>query len=267
MIRRRAIAAVAILVAACSSTSPSPSGPVTVPAGLEPDHVLVAIDDASNWPGLGEVEDPRLITLTADGMLVVRMPNGARLPVAQTRLDRVALDTAWAAVVRSGTATNATFDLPGAYDVNTTTIRVDDGSRSTKLSIYALGGTPTEGAFDADEARLRGAAGNLVSELGLLAGSDAWTPPAVLLWIEEPGEGLMPRAAPWTPHVDLATAGAPVENQFFDRCVRIDGQAAVDVTDFVRGLPSDVRVEQAGRSYGIAVRPIYPDQLDDVQCP
>lgn len=97
-----------------------------------------------------------------------------------------------------------------------------------------------------------------------------WTPPALLLWWgpyeDFPGGAVAPRVS-WTPAVDLATAGAPAMTPVWSRCAVLVGAAASDVAGFTRAVPPGVVVEQAGLSYGIAVRPIYPDELGSVACP
>jgi hypothetical protein len=47
----------------------------------------------------------------------------------------------------------------------------------------------------------------------------------------------------------------------------LEGEAAADVAGFARGVPPGVVVEQGGLSYGIAVRPIYPDEVGTIACP
>ena len=258
------------LAASCAAPAPVPTAtaaPPKAPAGLDSDHVLLAIDDVSGWPGFEGVYDPRIATLTADGTLVTHMPNrGGHLPIATTKLDQAGLDAAWGAVQSSGTARDASFDLPGLFDASTTAIRVDDGTRATELSIYGLGSEAGDEPFSPEEAGLRRAATSLITQLQLLAGPEPWRPPAILLWSVDPDEeGTAPQAVPWSPPVDLATAGVAVDNPVYQRCVRLEGDVAGEVADFLRGLPGDALVEQAGTRYGVAVRPIYPDELGEFE--
>jgi len=58
-------------------------------------------------------------------------------------------------------------------------------------------------------------------------------------------------------------AATPVSS----RCAVLDGAVAADVAGFARGVPPGVVVEQAGISYGVTVRPIYPDEVSSVACP
>jgi hypothetical protein len=249
--------------------SPSPSIESAVPPGLGSDHVLLAIDEQSGWPAFDGTTNPRVATLTADGRLVVRVPStGNQLPIAARTLDAAALRDVWGLVAAAGVARDASFDLPGVFDASTTTFRVDDGDRSTTLSIYALGVRPTQPVEPA-EGMMRQAASALVSELQVLAGSDRWEPPALLLWwstAEAPAGGTV-RVVPWPADVDLATAGAPVERVPFDRCLRLDGTDAAAIAAQVGSLPTDALVEQRGQTYSIGVRPIHPDELGKVRCP
>lgn len=260
------VAAIPMLLAGCASTPTPPATPATVPAGLDPDHVLVSIADPTSWPGLAEVEDGRLLTLTADGTLVARGTDDARMAITTTRLDRDGLDRAWASVIASGAAVDAEYDLPGVFDRSTTFVRVDDGSRATELSIYALGEDAIEEPFSPEEQGRRTAAAGLISELRLLAGLEPWTPPALLLWWSPSGDPAAP-VVPWGASLDLATGGGPVDNPFYQRCVRLEGDQAAAVADMARRTASNVDVEQDGARYQFAVRPIYPDELDEVDCP
>jgi hypothetical protein len=241
-----------------------------LPAGLAPDHVLLSVEEQSGWPGSDGTFDPRLATLEADGRLIVRVPStGVHLPIAARTLDRASLEAAWGLVARSGVATDGSLDLPGLFDASTTAFRVDDGSRATSLSIYGLGSLPAAGTFRPAEGGLREAASGLLTALQLLAGSDPWRPPALLLWWAEdppPDEGAT-RVVAWTAPVALATAGRAVDRILFDRCLRLDGADAEQVGALVGSLPPDVLVEQDAHRYRIAVRPIYPDELDEVGCP
>ena len=79
--------------------------------------------------------------------------------------------------------------------------------------------------------------------------------------------GIEPRVVAWTPPVDLATAGAPVDNPVYARCALVEGSAAAAVAELTRTIPVDVAVEQAGSRYQVAVRPVYPDEVGSVACP
>ena len=94
--------------------------------------------------------------------------------------------------------------------------------------------------------------------------------PQLLLWWapyeDFPGGAVAPRV-PWTAAVDLAKSGGPAASPVWLECAVLDGEAAADVARFARGVPPAVVVEQAGISYAIAVRPIYPDEVGSVACP
>ena len=264
-------AVVMTLAASCAAPAPSPTAAPTAPDGLDPDHVLVSIEDLSGWPGFEGTYDPRVASLMADGTLITSDPaRNALLTTTSATLDPSELDAAWASVVGRGLAIDRTLELPGLFDASTTAIRTDDGTRSTTLSIYALGGGPTEGTFPPEEDLLRRNAEAAIAELRSVAGAEPWTPPALLLWwnhYAEAPSGLQPRLVAWTPPVDLASAGAPVDTPVYERCARLEGDQAAAVADLARTLPGDVVVEQDGTRYSFVVRPIYPDELGEVDCP
>jgi hypothetical protein len=272
VIRRFGVAAFAIVLAACApnpAPRPSPTPP-TAPTGLDPDHVLIAIEDISDWPGSEGTYDPRLATLTADGTLVARDPSrNVILPLVSTRLQGSALDGAWASVVGRGLAVDASLESPGLYDATTTTVRVDDGTRETALAIYGLGNDVAEGKIPPDERALRFSASAAIRELQARATGESWTPSALLLWwsiSEDAPSGAEPRVVEWTPPVDLAASGKVVRTPVFQRCARLEGEEAEAVAALASTIPGDVAVAQRGIRYAFTVRPIYPDEAG-VDCP
>ncbi len=264
--------AIALSLAGCEPAAPVPSVAPTAPDGLDPGRPLIVVDELGGPTSIPDTWDPRSATLYADGTLVASDPRGGRmLSTVSASLDGAALDEAWAAVAGTGLAVNRSLELPGLADAGTTRIRADDGARRTELLVYALGMDPAAGAtFPPDEIVLRTNASWAITRLRELAGNQPWTPPALLLWWgpyeDFPGGAVAPRL-PWTPAVDLATAGAPAATPVWSRCAVLDGPAAADVATFARAVPSGVVVEQAGLSYGVAVRPLYPDELGSVGCP
>ena len=268
--RIASLAAVSVLVVACSSAPPSPSAPPTLPTGLDAEHVLISVEDVSGWPGSDDTYDPRVATLTAGGTLVTSdLARNSLLTTMSAQLDRSSLEAAWAAVAGRGLAIDRSLELPGLFDASTTSIHLDDGARSTTLSIYALGGEAADGTFPPDQDLLRRNAVAALAELRSMAATDPWTPPALLLWwnrYAEAPSGMQPRLVEWTPAVDLATAGRKVDNPVYERCVRLDGADAAAVADLARTIPADVVVEQDRTRYAVVVRPIYPDEAG-VDCP
>ncbi len=274
---RRGIAAafaiaVAVSIAACAPVAPVPSVAPTAPEGLDPGRPLIIVDELGGPTSIPDTWDPRSATLYADGTLVASNPrSGTMLSTMSTGLAGAGLDEAWATVAGTGLAVDRSLELPGLADAGTTRIRTDDGTRRTELLVYALGLDPVDGAaFPLDELGLRANASWAIGRLRELAGVVPWAPPALLLWWgpyeDFPGGAVAPRVS-WTPAVDLATAGAPAATPVWSRCAAVDGAAAADVAGFARGVPPGVVVEQAGISYAIAVRPIYPDELGSVACP
>jgi hypothetical protein len=269
-------AALAICVALLGS-APVPPPPAsiapTAPSGLDAGRPLIVVDELGGPTSLPDTWDPRAATLYADGTLVASDPrSGTLLSTSVARLSGPALDEAWAAVAGTGLAVDRSLDLPGLSDAGTTRIRTDDGARRTELLVYALGLDPVEdgATFPPDEVVLRANASWAIGRLRELAGTEPWTPPALLLWWgpyeDYPGGAVAPRV-PWTPAVDLAMAGEPVASPVWSRCAVLEGATAADVAAFARGVPPGVVVEQAGTSYGVAIRPVYPDELGAVACP
>jgi hypothetical protein len=216
------------------------------------------------------------MTLTADGTLVLERGDvDAILGATATRLDPAGLEQAWSAILRSGVFVDGDLTLPGFARQTVTTATneflVDDGSRSTRLVIDDLG---SEAIFRGDppmpeaEMGLRAAATRLMDDLRALDGGEPWTPPALLLWwrSEAPADWDASIVS-WSPAIDLGRAGRSVEHPVWDRCARLDGDEAAGVARFAQILPIDHLVEQDGLRYVIDVRPIHPDEIDQVACP
>jgi hypothetical protein len=267
-----AAVAIAVSIVACAPVAPVPSTAPTAPEGLDPGRPLIVVDELGGPTSIPDTRDPRSATLYADGTLVASdARGGTMLSTVATGLVGAALDEAWATVAGTGLAVDRSLELPGLADAGTTRITADDGTRRTELLVYALGLDPVDGAtFPPDELVLRVNASWAVGRLRELAGAVPWAPPALLLWWgpyeDFPGGAVAPRVS-WTPAVDLATAGAPAATPVWSRCAVLEGEAAADVAGFARGVPPGVVVEQGGLSYGIAVRPIYPDEQGTVACP
>lgn len=263
-----------LLAAACAPAGPTPSPtPPAVPAGLDPGHALVVVEELGGPTFIMDTFDPRTVTLYADGTLIASDPGrNLMLSTVSTTLAPDALAEAWGTVVGSGLATNRLLELPGLFDAGTTQVTVDDGSAITRLQVYALGLDPVEGqaTFTPGDAALRANATRAINLLRGMAGREPYAPPALLLWsgrYEEAPSGLQPRLAAWTAPVDLLTAGvATPRNPIYARCVRLEGDDAAAVAALVSTLSPETIVEQAGTRYAIAVRPIYPDEGAAVTC-
>jgi hypothetical protein len=160
------------------------------PTGLADDHILLAIEYIVHDPVLDGVYDPRTVSLTADGSLVhERRDVDATLGTTVTKLDAAGLDRAWAAIRRSGVFADGKLDLQGFMSEHgphtSFDFRVDDGTRSTRLTIDSLGSEgvyPNDPPVPAGEMALRAAATRLLDTFRALRGEDPWTPPALLLW-------------------------------------------------------------------------------------
>jgi hypothetical protein len=271
------VAMAALLVlGACAGAGASrrPSDPI--PSGLPDDHILLAIDYLVDEPVLDGVYDPRLVNLTAAGTLVhERRDVDATFGTTVAKLDATALGSIWAAIGRSGVATDRDLELPGfmsQHGPHTATVfRVDDGTRSTRLRIASLGSEgvyPGDPPVPADELALRAAATQLKNELRAIQGEDPWTPPALLLWWrrELPGDWNA-TVVTWPLPLDLASAGHAIDHPVWSRCARLEGDDAAVVARFSHTLPIDHLVELAGARYALDVRAIHPDELAEVACP
>jgi hypothetical protein len=246
------------------------------PTGLADDHVLLAIDYIVHDPVLDGVYDPRVVSLTGDGSLVhERRDVDATLGTTVTKLDAAGLDRAWAAIRRSGVFADGKLDLPGFMSEHgphtSFDFRVDDGTRSTRLTIDSLGSEgvhPDDPPVPAGKMALRAAATQLLDAFRAMRGEDPWTPPALLLWwrTEVPGDWDAKIVA-WSLPVDLATAGHSIAHPVWDRCVRLDGGDAAAVARFAQTLPIDHLVELDGVRYAINIRAIHPDEINEVSCP
>jgi hypothetical protein len=97
----------------------------------------------------------------------------------------------------------------------------------------------------------------------------ALAPPALLVWWrpELPADANAQIVRWRTATIDLSKAGHSVEHPVWSRCVRLDGDQAAEVAGLARSLPIDHLVEQGGGRYGLVLRPIHEDEIDDVDCP
>lgn len=260
----------------CGDARGSMSPGDDTPTRLADDHILLAIDYIVDDPVLDGVYDPRSVSLTGDGSLVLeRRDLDAILGTTVTKLDAAGLERAWAAISRSGIFADGNLDLPGfpqaGEPATADVFRVDDGTRSTCLTIASLGsegihrGAPP---VPAAEMALRAGATQLKNDLRAMGGDERWTPPAVLLWwrTELPADWNA-RIVAWPLEIDLASAGHPNGHPVWDRCVRLDGNDAAAVARFAQSLPVDHLVDLAGARYAINIRPIHPDEIDEVECP
>jgi hypothetical protein len=251
------------------------------PTGLPDDHILVAIDYIVDEPFLTDVYDPRWANLTADGTLVYqRRDFNAILGTTVTKLDAAGLQEVWSAIIRSGVFMDGNLVLPGfpqkGAPATFFVFQVDDGTRSTRLTIANLGSEQVfTGEFPygpppipAAEMTLRTAASQLMDDLRAIRGEVSWTPPALLMWwrTEVPGDWDA-TILPWPLPIDLASAGHPIDHAVWDRCVRLDGDEATAVARFAQTLPIEHLVELDGVRYGIIIRAIHPDEIDQVACP
>lgn len=245
-----------------------------LPAGLPADHLLLAIDEVVSDPVLDGVYDPRLASLSVDGTLVFqRWDVDAIFGTTIAMLDDRGLANAWSAVVDGGLFRDGELDLPGfaAYVLGgRTEIRVDDGTRSTRLDIAFLGSEGTHGApqIPGSEMALRAAATRLKDLLRGMAGAAPWTPPALLLWWrrELPADWDA-TVEPWSVPIDLATAGRAIEHPVWSRWARFEGADADAIATVARTLPIDHLVTHRGTRYALNIRAIHPDELDAVPGP
>jgi hypothetical protein len=271
-----ASAALLLTLGACAGGAASSSPMETAPTGLADDHLLIAIDYVIDDPVFDGVYDPRGISLTADGrLLLVWRDRDAMFDTRVTRLDAAGLDRAWSAIIDSGVFIDGDLPLPGFPEAGGTAtadvFQVDDGTRSTRLVIASLGSEGLTGRppIPAGEMALRTAATQLMVDLrGMGGGIEQWTPPALLLWWrpELPADTGSP-IVPWSLPIDLASAGHPIEHPVWERCVRLEGGGAAAVAEFAGSLPIDHRVELDDVRYAIVVRAIHPEELSNVACP
>jgi hypothetical protein len=265
------VAALAAFAVACGSTPPAP-----LPTGLPDDHVMFAADYIVHDPVLDGVYDPRLMTLTADGTLVLeRRDVDSVMGATATRLDAARQRQAWSAITGSGVFADGVLRLPGfeSHTVTTATnvFSVDDGTRSTSLTIDDLGSEevfPGDPPITPSEKALRAAATLLMEELRSFGDMTPWTPPALLLfWRGEVPRDADATVVPWSAPIDLATAGTRLEHPAWERCLRVDGADAATIAGIAHSIPIEHLVEQDGTRYAIDIRPIHADELDEVECP
>jgi hypothetical protein len=245
-------------------------------ASLPDEHLLLAVDYHVDL-GLHMIVSPRLISLTAGGRLVVeRRDQDAILTANVATLDADDLDRAWTTVIDSGVAVDGDLRLAGFMETHgprtSTTFRVDDGSRSTRLRIASLGSEgvyPDDPPVPADELALRASATWLIEALRSIETPDTWIPPALLLaWRHELPADREANAVAWplADLLDLASAGRQLDQSVYERCIRLAGDEAAAVARFATTLSMDHLVEFDRSRYALAIRPIHPDETDAVDC-
>jgi hypothetical protein len=154
----------------------------------------------------------------------------------------------------------------------TNVFRVDDGTRSSLLTIDDLGSEQIyagDPPIPASEMRLRASATQLIEDLHAMGDREPWTPPALLVWWrpELPADANAEIVRWRTATIDFEAAGNSVEHPVWSRCVRLDGDQAAEVARLARTLPIEHLLEQGGSRYGLVLRPIHEDEIDDVDCP
>jgi hypothetical protein len=265
------------LLLVAGGCSPSPQAtpmPVAAPTGLPADHLLLAVEEFAGMPPWAAIDMPRRITLLSGGTLIIQEPLTHRLvpSIKQTPLDRAALDRVWAGALDAGLAKDARLEVPGLFDAETTLVHLDNGQRTTLLSIYGLGiegdGPGDAGpAIPAAEVALRRRVRSYLAVLRRLVADEPFWPPAIALWVGSAGDGqAFPRVLPWTAALDLGTVGEAVVDTFWQRCVVLDGGAAREVLEIGLSLPLDAAVAQGAQQYRVGIRPIMPDEVGRVGC-
>jgi hypothetical protein len=115
------------------------------------------------------------------------------------------------------------------------------------------------------DVQARRAALDLLAELAALATGDPVEASRLAVFVGGVGDGLGP-SVPWTGSLDLATAGAPVRDPGFDRCVVLAGDGAAATAAVARQLPADAFVEQAGVRWVVGFRPLFAGEADPEGC-
>jgi hypothetical protein len=269
-VRAVVLAGVALALVACARPATPTPTPPALPAALPGDHVLLRVEEHAGMIGWQDASTPRRFVLTADGRLQSVVAGRTRLPaIRETMLAPDALAAAWKRIVASGVTRDGRLDVPGLFDAESTVFMADDGDHRTKLEVYGLGATgdvtgPGVPAPSGD-APARLAAGDLLSELTVLATGRPVEAPRLALYIAGAGDGVLP-SVPWTGALDLASAGGPVAAPGFERCVVLDGDHASATAELARQLPADALVEQDGARWVLGFRPLFADEPDPEGC-
>ncbi len=271
------------LLAACSSAGPSASSTSapgeslrpSMPAGSAgPDALLlrIAADGGFVPPGFLVTRLPQ-VTVYADGRVIepgavpAIYPGPAVSPLMLHQLGRDGIDGITAAARGAGLAgPDRSYTSAPVADVETTVITFIDADGPHRLSIYALGFQPDQGA-SAEEKAARTAIANLVRQVQAYVGATSTTtyaPTAYRIYATRATDSAQGQPAPnvvdWPAALPVLASLAPANLPPGSGCGVIQGPLVPAFTAVMGQATQITRYRQAGVDWTLAVRPLLPDE-------
>lgn len=288
-LRIAAISVAALIVTACSGTGAGPSSepPSPVPSGIAyptgASDLVVRLRYVGGFvaPAAHLLEVP-VISVYGDGSVIVPGPQIAIYPgPALPNLQRATMTPAGmqrlleAARDAGLLGQDAIYDLGGIMDASTAQFTVNADGRVHTVSAYALmeaGESPPDGA-DPAVTQARAKLANFRAQIGSLEGFlgpelGAWSPYAaesVQLLVShgapDDGQGLAQKPVAWPLSTPLAAFGTALPTLMEgQRCGVVTGGELTALRPLLEAANSLTPWTDAGASFGIAVRPLLPDE-------
>lgn len=279
--RHLAVAALGLLLAACTGAVPSGSVVSSAAPGssvgpsVDPGSGLllrVAADGGFVPPGYLVTRLPSL-SVYADGRVIepgavpAIYPGPAANPLVIHQLGKDGIEGIRAAARGAGLAgPDRTYDNAQVMDVETTVITYWDASGPHRLSIYALGFEPAPGA-SAEERAARTAAANLVRQVRAYVDATPGAPfgPAAYriyaTRATEPATGQpAPNLLDWPAALPALASLPAVSRPPGAACGVIEGAALAPFTTLLGSATAITRYRQDGAEWTLAIRPLLPDE-------
>lgn len=286
--RLLSIALVAIVTTACSGVGAGPAGSaLPVPSGIgyptgARDLVLRLRYVGGFVAPVAHLLSVPVISVYGDGTIIVGGPQIAIYPgPALPNLQRATITPAGMQLLLEAArdadllGPDATYDYVGIADAGTAEFTVNADGRIHTVSAYALmeaGETAPEGmdpAVVAARAKLANFQTQL-SGLEVFLGSNlgTWSPyvaASVQLLVSpgapDDGQGLVQQPVAWPLSMPLASFGTTLPTLMEgQRCGVVAGDDLVTLVPLLEAARSTTPWTDAGASFGIAVRPLLPDE-------
>ncbi len=259
-----AVAAAAVLVAACDGGSSRGSGPPRAPTGATDVVLRVSLTGGFVHPAPSNAFPE--VTLYGDGRVITRGPSTAQYPgpalanLVEFRLDAAGIRHVLRAAAGAGVLDRRPPDFGRliAADVPSTVVTVRADGTQHRVSVFGLGVDPKNRKDLTDEQRAhRERLRKLVAEVGdsgalhrfVQPGSERRYEPAAVAVFVSPAETTGGATHQW-----------PLGNLTVTDCTVYDGADAATVLAAARTANDGDVWESAGASYTVAFRPLLPDE-------
>jgi hypothetical protein len=263
------------------SASPSMGGPISHATGAQ--DLLLRVDEIGGFvaPGVIITRTPAF-SLYGDGTVIYRnldapagspvaAPRGVTViaPLSRARLSEPEVQDLLALALDEGglrDAPSGTYDPPGIADAPTTVFELHAGGLDRRLLVYALGISPGGPEASPADALLRAKLTRLADLLTRYrppadAPTETYQPARFRVALVMPSDALTPERWPWPDLAPAAfTAGGCNETSWPCRVMDRSRVASLGVVPVDGGFDGFVVLGPDGRRYGMAVRPLLPDE-------